>query len=130
MRRQLVALAIVLFAVDVLAEKPKFTSSWRSPEASGVTFAGKKVAALVITSDEHLRVAGEEGLARELVSRVQRLRKELGFAVSDRVTLSVGGPVEIQEAVKAFQKWIAFEVLALRVTVGERMLNSAKPRAW
>jgi hypothetical protein len=69
MRRQLVALAIVLFAVDLLAEKPKFTSSWRSPEASGVTFAGKKVAALVITSDEHLRVAGEEGLARELAAR-------------------------------------------------------------
>ena len=62
-----------------------------------------------------------EGLARELVSRVQRLRKELGFAVSDRVTLSVGGPAEIQEAVKAFQKWIADEVLALRVTVGERI---------
>jgi isoleucyl-tRNA synthetase len=62
-----------------------------------------------------------EGLARELVSRVQRLRKELGFAVSDRVTLSVGGPVEIQEAVKAFQKWIADEVLARRVSVGERL---------
>ena len=62
-----------------------------------------------------------EGLARELVSRVQRLRKELGFAVSDRVTLSVGGSAEIQEAVKAFQKWIADEVLALRVTVGEKI---------
>jgi len=62
-----------------------------------------------------------EGLARELVSRVQRLRKELGFAVSDRVTLSVGGSAEIQESVKAFQKWIADEVLAIRVTVGERI---------
>jgi isoleucyl-tRNA synthetase len=62
-----------------------------------------------------------EGLARELVSRIQRLRKELGFAVSDRVTLSVGGPAEIQEAVKAFEKWIADEILARRVTVGERM---------
>jgi isoleucyl-tRNA synthetase len=60
-----------------------------------------------------------EGIARELVSRVQRLRKELGFAVSDRVTLSVRAPAEIQEAVKAFQKWIADEVLAVRVTFGE-----------
>jgi isoleucyl-tRNA synthetase len=60
-----------------------------------------------------------EGIARELVSRVQRLRKELGFAVSDRITLSVGGSAEVQEAVKAFQKWIADEVLAVRVTVGE-----------
>ena len=70
----------------------------------------------VVTRDLRL-----EGLARELVSRVQRLRKELGFAVSDRVTLSVGGSAEIQEAVKAFQKWIADEVLALRVTVGEKI---------
>ena len=60
-----------------------------------------------------------EGIARELVSRVQRLRKELGFAVSDRITLSVRGSAEIQEAVKALQKWIADEVLAVRVTVGE-----------
>jgi isoleucyl-tRNA synthetase len=60
-----------------------------------------------------------EGIARELVSRVQRLRKELAFAVSDRITLSVGGSAEVQEAVKAFQKWIAEEVLAVRVTVGE-----------
>jgi isoleucyl-tRNA synthetase len=67
----------------------------------------------VVTRDLRL-----EGIARELVSRVQRLRKELGFAVSDRVTLSVGGPAEIQESVKSFQKWIADEVLAVRVTVG------------
>jgi len=62
-----------------------------------------------------------EGLAREVVSRVQRLRKELGFAVSDRITLRVGGGAEIQEAVKAFQKWIADEVLALKVAVGEKI---------
>jgi isoleucyl-tRNA synthetase len=62
-----------------------------------------------------------EGLAREVVSRVQKLRKELGFAVSDRITLFVAGGVEIQDAVKAFQKWIADEVLALKVSVGEKI---------
>ncbi len=62
-----------------------------------------------------------EGLARELVSRIQRLRKEMGFAVSDRITLLIGAGVEIQEAVKAFQKWIADEVLALKVMAGERI---------
>ena len=58
-----------------------------------------------------------EGFARELVSRIQKLRKELGFAVSDRITLFVGAGAEIQEAVKAFQSWIADEVLAVRVSV-------------
>jgi isoleucyl-tRNA synthetase len=61
-----------------------------------------------------------EGIARELVSRIQRLRKELGFAVSDRITLFVAGNAEIQEAVGAFQKWIADEVLARKVGVGEK----------
>ena len=62
-----------------------------------------------------------EGLARELVSRVQRLRKELGFAVSDRITLAVGAGEEIQDAVKALEKWIAAEVLALKVGVGAKI---------
>jgi isoleucyl-tRNA synthetase len=62
-----------------------------------------------------------EGLARELVSRVQRLRKELGFAVSDRITLLIGGSGEIEAAVKAFQKWIADEVLAPTLTVGAKI---------
>ena len=62
-----------------------------------------------------------EGLARELVSRVQRLRKELGFAVSDRITLAVGAGQEIQDAVKALEKWIAAEVLALKVSVSGKI---------
>ena len=62
-----------------------------------------------------------EGLARELVSRIQRLRKELGFAVSDRVTLSVAAGEEILEAVRAFEKWIAAEVLAVGITIGGKI---------
>jgi isoleucyl-tRNA synthetase len=60
-----------------------------------------------------------EGLARELVSRIQRLRKEMGFAVSDRITLTVAAGEEIREAVRLFQKWIADEVLAKRVSFSD-----------
>jgi isoleucyl-tRNA synthetase len=79
---------------------------------------GGYFAALEAVVTHELRL---EGLAREVVSRVQKLRKELGFAVSDRITLFVAGGAEIQEAVKAFQKWIADEVLALKVSVGEKI---------
>ena len=75
-------------------------------------------AALDPTVSRELRL---EGLARELVSRIQRLRKELDFAVSDRITLFIGGGAEIQEAAKAFQKWIADEVLAVKVVIGDRI---------
>ena len=63
----------------------------------------------------------QEGLARELVSRVQRLRKEMGFAVSDRITLRVAAGEEIREAMRAFEKWIAAEVLAVNIFVGEKI---------
>ncbi len=72
-------------------------------------------AALDPTVTRELRL---EGLARELVSRIQRFRKESGFAVSDRIRLVVAADREVEEAVAAFRKWIADEVLALEVRVG------------
>ena len=70
MTRQLpIVLAVAVAAVVTLGAAPKFTSVWKTPAAREVTFAGKKVAALVFTQDDSLRVAGEEGLARELSSR-------------------------------------------------------------
>ena len=59
-----------------------------------------------------------EGLSREVVSRVQRLRKETGLAVSDRIRLWIWGAGEIEEAVAEYKDWIAGEVLARDVTVG------------
>jgi len=60
-----------------------------------------------------------EGLAREVVSRVQRLRKDSGFAVSDRIRLAVSGTEELENAVLTHKEWIANEVLALDMTVGD-----------
>jgi isoleucyl-tRNA synthetase len=56
-----------------------------------------------------------EGLARELISRVQRLRKDTGLAVSDRIVLYVGGDAGVREAVEAHGAWMGGEVLAARV---------------
>ncbi len=59
-----------------------------------------------------------EGVARELVSRIQRLRKAAGFAVSDRIRLWLWGAVELEAAARAHQEWIAGEVLARAMHVG------------
>ena len=53
-----------------------------------------------------------EGRARELVSRIQRLRKESGFEVGDRIVLTVAGPQEVHGVLDAHGPWIASEVLA------------------
>ena len=61
-----------------------------------------------------------EGLARELISRVQRMRKEAALAVSDRIVLTVVGADEIRAVIDAHGEWIASEVLATElVTAGE-----------
>jgi isoleucyl-tRNA synthetase len=65
-----------------------------------------------------------EGLAREVVSRIQRLRKDSGLAVSDRITLAVSGAEELEAAVRAHEKWIADEVLAVKFEVGNDPENS------
>ncbi|MDB4907498.1 MAG: Isoleucyl-tRNA synthetase [Gemmatimonadetes bacterium] len=54
----------------------------------------------------------QEGLARELISRVQRMRKEAGLAVSDRIVLTVVGGDEVRRMVDHHGPWIASEVLA------------------
>jgi hypothetical protein len=67
--RLMVTTAAVLAAVDAIAARPAFTSSWKAPDAPAVSFAGKKVAALVISSDQNLRMSSEEQLVRELTRR-------------------------------------------------------------
>jgi isoleucyl-tRNA synthetase len=59
-----------------------------------------------------------EGMARELISRVQRMRRDAGLAVSDRIRLWVGGDVAMLEAVTTHRDWIAGEVLATDVAIG------------
>jgi hypothetical protein len=64
-----IALATLVFVpVIILADGPKFVSTWKAPEASNTSFVGKKVAALVISDDQGLRMAGEEALVRELAA--------------------------------------------------------------
>jgi isoleucyl-tRNA synthetase len=64
-------------------------------------------------------VLRSEGLAREIVSRIQRMRKEAGLAVSDRISLSVAGGAEIVAAIQSHRDWIAEEVLAREIIAGE-----------
>lgn len=60
----------------------------------------------------------QEGLARELVNRVQRLRKEAGLEYTDRITLSVDGPPELLHAVEAHASFIRGETLTRDLVLG------------
>jgi len=77
---------------------------------------GGRFAAIDPTVSDALRA---EGLARDVISRVQRLRKERGLAVSDRIRLGVAGAEVLEAAVRTHHEWIAGEVLATEISVGD-----------
>ncbi|MGQ9708060.1 MAG: isoleucine--tRNA ligase [bacterium] len=56
-----------------------------------------------------------EGMARELVRRVQNMRKSAGFAVTDRIVLYCNGTPRLIEAIKMFSDYIRQETLALQI---------------
>ena len=62
-----------------------------------------------------------EGFARELVSKIQRTRKEAGFAVSDRIVVYVAGDPELEATAREFTDYISGEVLARELIVGESL---------
>jgi isoleucyl-tRNA synthetase len=74
----------------------------------------------VVALDPHL---GEElrleGIARELVHRIQRLRKEAGYDYTTRIELGLAGSEPVLAAAGAHGSFIARETLARRIGVGE-----------
>ncbi|MBM3171480.1 MAG: isoleucine--tRNA ligase [Bacteroidetes bacterium] len=59
-----------------------------------------------------------EGTARDLVNRIQNLRKDSGLDVGDRIRLAIYGSEHVQHAVQANNHYICTEVLALTLTTG------------
>jgi isoleucyl-tRNA synthetase len=59
-----------------------------------------------------------EGLAREFVNRVQNMRKDSGFAVTDRIRIRFEAPARVQEAVTRMSDYVMSETLANEVTAG------------
>ncbi|WP_045689354.1 isoleucine--tRNA ligase [Hymenobacter sp. AT01-02] len=71
---------------------------------------GPLTVALDVTLTEELR---QEGVARELVNRLQNLRKDSGLEVQDRIRVTLGQQPELQAAVQSFGDYIREEVQAL-----------------
>ena len=88
----------------------------RATSALTVKEEDGRFAAIDSTVTPELR---REGIARELVSQLQRLRRDLGFVVSDRIRLWIAAPTETYEAISEYHSWIANELLAHEIVVGE-----------
>jgi isoleucyl-tRNA synthetase len=62
----------------------------------------------------------KEGVAREIVNRVQNMRKEADFEVTDRILINVSGDEVIQESIRELSSYIKSETLAEDITSGDK----------
>ena len=62
-----------------------------------------------------------EGIAREIVSKVQNMRKTEDYNVSDRIIIDYNGDEDIKEALKVFKDYVAKETLAVEINYNEEL---------
>jgi isoleucyl-tRNA synthetase len=99
-----------------LTDDPNFVIDYSEVEISSqempgwhIEQEGNLTVALDISINE---VLAKEGIARELVNRIQNLRKDSGLEVSDRIIVTLSDRAELSSAIIVFNDYICGEVLA------------------
>lgn len=105
---------IVLSDVEIIAED---IPGWQ------VTNIGSLTVALDVTITTELK---QEGLSRELINRIQNLRKELNFEVTDRISVSLQQDNLLSTAVLNNKNYICQEILADDIKLTENIVNGNK----
>ncbi|MDR2682817.1 MAG: isoleucine--tRNA ligase [Dysgonamonadaceae bacterium] len=77
---------------------------------------GRLTVALDITLTDELK---KEGSARELVNRIQNIRKSNGYEIVDKINVLIQSHPQVNEAVESFNDYIANQILAHRVVLGD-----------
>ena len=90
---------------------------WLVANANGITVA------LDITISDELR---NEGIARELVNRIQNIRKDSGFEVTDKIKVHIQNNEIIEHAVKANMSYIKSETLTNELLFKENIENGTE----
>jgi isoleucyl-tRNA synthetase len=79
---------------------------------------GKLTVALEVTITEELR---REGIARELVNRIQNIRKSSGFEITDKIKIAILKNKQIDDAVEEYNTYICNQVLGTELTLVDKM---------
>ncbi|MES2062990.1 MAG: isoleucine--tRNA ligase [Bacteroidota bacterium] len=105
---------ILLSDVEIIAED---VPGWQ------VANLGKLTVALDVTITDELK---EEGIARELINRIQNLRKAKEFEVTDKITVAVNCGAEIWKATKNNLSYICAEILADSLVLDNQLTEGEK----
>lgn len=106
----------IILAADDVVISSKDVSGWLVASEQGVTVA------LDIQMNESLQL---EGMARELVNRLQNMRKDLGFDVTDTISLTLQENDALAAVLKQNKTYIQHEILATSITLVKEELEDS-----
>ena len=81
-----------------------------------VSNEGNLTVALEVELTEELK---QEGMAREIINRVQNIRKDSGLEITDRIHIAIAPHEEVEKAVAGYGEYIKTQVLADDITVAQ-----------
>jgi isoleucyl-tRNA synthetase len=103
-------------SIAIMAEGQQLTV-----EAADVDIISEDIPGWLVANEGALTVALEvelndelrnEGMARELINRIQNIRKESGLEITDRIVVTIAPHEQVQKAVTAFGDYVKTQVLA------------------
>jgi isoleucyl-tRNA synthetase len=107
---------------DVVLESSDYEIASEDMPGWLVATEGALTIALDINVTEDLK---KEGVARELVNRIQNLRKDSGFEVTDRIYVTVENKKEIAESLEKFSDYVCSQTLAKKISLADEIAGSA-----
>ena len=84
---------------------------------------GKLTVALEVTVTDELR---REGIARELVNRIQNIRKSSGFEITDKIKLTLSKNPQTDDAVNEYNTYICNQVLGTSLTLADEVKDGTE----
>jgi isoleucyl-tRNA synthetase len=105
--------SIILTSQDVEISSQDIPG-WLVANSNGITVA------LDITISEELK---QEGIARELVNRIQNIRKDSGFEVTDKIKVQIQRSGELEQAIKNNESYIKDETLTEELNFTDNLEN-------
>jgi len=84
---------------------------------------GKLTVALEVTITEDLR---KEGIARELVNRIQNIRKSSGFEITDKIKITLSKNEQTDDAVNEYNSYICNQVLSNSLILADNVTDATE----
>jgi isoleucyl-tRNA synthetase len=97
-----------------------------------VEILSEQIGGWIVESENGLTVAVDtqltkelisEGLAREFVNRIQNMRKDAGFQVTDKINVEFSGNSDFVDAINSFKKYISVETLAEKIESKDELIG-------